>query len=102
LFGVGDSGQITHRRRLGVEHSKCGDLPLRYGLGQPVEIDVRGSLPWLVRGLSGDTMRPHNSGRPKWKRNEQGPRTAFPLLRGLSSVSTERARRDSNPQPSDP
>ncbi len=37
------------------------------------------------------TMRPHDSGRPKRERNEQGPRTAFPLLRGLSSVSTQSA-----------
>ena len=37
------------------------------------------------------TMRPRDFGRPKWKRNEQGPRTAFPLLRGLSSVSTQSA-----------
>jgi len=41
-------------------------------------------------------------GRLRWRRDEQGPHTAFPLVRGLSSVSTERARRDSNPQPSDP
>jgi len=48
LFGVGYSCQVTHRRRLGVEHSKGGDLPLGYGLGQPVEIDVSGSLPRLA------------------------------------------------------
>ena len=53
---MGYSGQITHGRRLGVEHSKCGDLPLSYGLGQPVEIDVRGSLPRLARGLSGEMV----------------------------------------------
>ena len=36
-------------------------------------------------------MRPHDSGRPKWKRNEQGPRTAFPLVRGLDRLSQQSA-----------
>jgi hypothetical protein len=56
LFGVGYSGQITHRRRLGVQHSQGGDLPLGCGLGQPVEINVSGSLPRLVPGLSGEMV----------------------------------------------
>jgi hypothetical protein len=56
LFGVGYPSQITHRRRLGVEHSQSGDLPLSYGLGQPVEIDVQGSLPRLAPGLSGEMV----------------------------------------------
>ena len=30
-------------------------------------------------------------GRLRWRRYEQGPHTAFPLLRGLSSVSTQSA-----------
>ena len=37
------------------------------------------------------TMRPHDSGRPKWKGNEQGPRTAFPLVRGLDRLSQQSA-----------
>ena len=56
LFGVGYPGQVTHRRRLGVEHSQGGDLPLGYRLGQPVEIDVLGSLPRLVSGFSGEVV----------------------------------------------
>ena len=36
-------------------------------------------------------MRPHDSERPKWKRNEQGPHTAFPPVRAWSSVSTQSA-----------
>jgi len=36
-------------------------------------------------------------------RYDKGPQAAFPLLRGLVvCLNTERARRDSNPQPSDP
>jgi hypothetical protein len=53
LLGVGYSGQVAHRRRLGVQHSQGGDLPLGYGLGQPVEINVSGSLPRLAPELSG-------------------------------------------------
>ena len=37
------------------------------------------------------TMRPHDSGRPNWEKNEQGPRTAFPLLRGLDRLSQQSA-----------
>jgi hypothetical protein len=37
------------------------------------------------------TMRPHDFERPKWKRNDKGPRTAFPLVRGLDRLSQQSA-----------